>query len=212
MKYRLVCITHGDGAPLVATLASFYKHVSPAPTETALVWDGCTLDDDEIDATLDAWDEFVYSIPPVGFCHTCEKAWQEAAAPGIDWVFWLEHDFEFLRDVDLTQLAKCLRANADLAQVSLLREPVGHEGDSLVEYDWKERRRKDVRWLEQSRYWTTNPSLFPAHLARGTSWPIDPQCEGRFTIKLRADGHVFGVFGDGSPWIRHTGERTGFGY
>jgi len=206
MNYRLVVITHGDGEPLAATLDSFFDSVRPLPSDTVVVWDGPMRP-----VETDLADTVIWSETPQGFCRTARTTWTEAARLGVDYVFWLEHDFEFLRPVELELLARTLEYNSELAQMSLLREPMGHEGESLA-VGWERFKAGRREWMEQSTYWTTNPSLIPGWVFRQFEWPDEPHCEGKHTIALREEGLAFGVWGDGEPWVRHTGVRTGFGY
>jgi hypothetical protein len=219
VRYHLIAITHGEREPLAATLDSFWKKVSPAPKEMTLVWDGCELSPPDIEEEARQWDDLIYSQPQVGFCETAISAWAEASQSDCDYVFWLEHDFEFLRAVDLRQLAQRLSdSEGILTQMSLLREPANSTeiragGLPLVSpLEWSNFSAGDECWMTQRLYWTTNPSLIPQGVFRDFAFPQGPECEGKLTIEMRNQGHAFGVWGDGEPWIRHTGKRDGFGY
>jgi hypothetical protein len=150
-----------------------------------------------------------------GFCGATRELWAGAAAGWCDYVFYLEHDFEFLRPVDLTQLAVVLDANPALAQMALMRDAVNAEekaAGGLYESRPGQYAKRDG-WLEHSAYLTTNPSLMSAEFMRRNPWPDYPdRCEGRFGIDLLDAGYRFGAWGTGEPWVRHIGERTGFGY
>lgn len=219
MRYHLIVITHGDRAPLSATLASFWKMVTPAPKEMILVWDGCDLEEADVDEEARDWDDVIYSRPQVGFCETIGSAWEEAGQMDCDFVFWLEHDFDFLRRVDLSQLGQRLSdSEGILTQMSLLREPANSTeiragGLPRVQpSEWSRFSAGEECWMTQRLYWTTNPSLIPAQVFEEFSWPDGPECEGLLTHEMRDAGRAFGVWGDGEPWIRHTGTRDGFGY
>lgn len=222
MKYRLIVLTHGDSEPLTATLASFVEHVSPLPADAFMHIDGPTPTSVayHVARNLSAW-EWILSEDqqPVGFCGSCAECWEEAGHGDHDYAFWLEHDFTFVRPVDLRELALTLDANPQLAQMALMRQPVNEqevEAGGVVASrpgQFSERVGDYGRWLEQRSYWTTNPSLFNANMARGAHrWPEGDRCEGRFGIYLREQGFTFGMWGNGEPWVEHVGARSGFGY
>ena len=211
MRYRLVVLTHdGDRATkmLTATLRAFSEFVTPAPTDAVLVEDGTPKP-----ATV--WKaRRLNTGGRVGFCAACRMAWQEARAPGVEYVYWLEHDFLHTRPVDLTDLAGVLIDEPYLAQVSLMRGPenrreIAAGGIRAASPEWFEERGE---WMEQSAYWTTNPALFRRAVAEGIAWPDGPECEGKLGIALRERGYTFGVWGNGEPWVEHVGVRTGHGY
>ncbi len=86
-------------------------------------------------------------------------------------------------------------------------------GDSVIvgpnetdTYEW-------LIWHQHASYLTTNPSLMRRQFMAEHLWPAyESECEGRFGLDLVATGFSFGVWGDGSPWCEHIGERSGFGY
>lgn len=221
MRYRLIVLTHdGDKTTpmLLDTLGSFEEMVTPKPTHRVLIEDGPRKEG------IEEWHgSRIWGNVPGGFCQACELGWMEAAHPGVDYVFWLEHDFLFRRPVDLRELALGLSQNPLVSQMSLMRQAVnereiraggvvgslGGEGGFAPRFVQGDRR---SMFLEQGIYWTTNPSLFPRKLAVEQPWPSGPNCEGKLTIQLRQEGYSFGVWGSGEPWVSHVGERTGHGY
>lgn len=220
MRYRLIVVTHGGEETremLGDTLASFAEMVTPSPAERVLIEDGPPKQMRWRGARL-------ASSRPLGFCKTAEMAWMTAATAGVSWNFWLEHDFRFARPVDLEEMAEVLALNPEVAQMSLMRQPVnlleierggvvGIEPDAFVpRISSTEKRNRNV-WLEHGRYWTTNPSLFHQSIPAEVPWPeVGSECEGHLTIALRQAGYSFGIWGEGEPWVEHVGERTGFGY
>lgn len=222
MKYRLIVVTHGGDEHtkmLQNVIASFEEMVAPAPTERVLIEDGPKKLD------LQWKGARFWSGEPRGFCATAEMAWMTAAADGCEFAFWLEHDFIFRRPVYLRHLAEALEHRSKVAQMSLMRQPCNPaevKAGGVVALDPEafapkilvkpEYGRDRLAWLEHGRYWTTNPSLFRCALARDNEWPLVAECEGVHTIGLRQQGYSFGVWGDGSPWVEHIGQRTGFGY
>lgn len=223
MRYALVVVTHGHAPHLDEAVAAFAEHVTPAPHELLCVVDGHgRMPPAE---PLGPW-EGTFLNQPSGFCVAARAAWQLAAGCRSDYVFWLENDFLVRRPVALDAIAGVLelRAHAEtlppLAQVALLRQPVnGREvaAGGLVAADPEDFTARVTSagepWLEHARFWTTNPSLFPASLARDVAWPVGPYCEGKLGVGLVAAGWRFGLWGDGGEaWVHHVGTRTGFGY
>jgi hypothetical protein len=217
MNYRLIVLTHGDHEDdLRRTVSSFSEMVEPVPTEKHLVIDGAFTNSHLVFAD---W-ELHPSKEQVGFCGAVRRAWEIAARPGVEWVFWLEHDFLFRRPVDLRNFAKVLDQNENVAQMSLMRQPVNSRelaAGSILAADpdvFIQHRDPEGVWMSQRRYWTTNPSLFPRELAAQRTWPEEKHCEGLFTHELLEDDPEieFGVWGAGESWIEHIGVRTGKGY
>lgn len=213
MKYRLIVITH-DGPRtaklLASTLRAFAEFVTPAPTDAVLVEDGAPK-------PMTVWRARRLNTGtdgPVGFCKTAAAAWAEAAQPGVDFVYWLEHDFLHTRPVDLSDLAGLLLDQPYLAQVSLMRGPENRQeiAAGSVRAAMADAFEEMPGWLEHDVYWTTNPALFRRAIPESNGWPDGPECEGKLTIKLRERGFSFAVWGDGEPWVEHVGQRTGFGY
>lgn len=240
MKYVLVALTHGAAEPLADTLASFRTHVQPAPEVLYLHGDGEQAQGATYEwATSHAWPGMLMSLggsyEPEGFCAATRESWLTVAAfPDVDYVFWLEHDFRFLRHVDLADLAALLDANPRLAQVALMRDAVNEQeraAGGLFESRPGQYEPRDVKtfydpigeglvrgwdvatWLEQKAYFSTNPSLMRRAFMAENPWPVyGSECEGKFGIDLLARGYTFGVYGSGEPWVEHVGVRTGSGY
>ena len=243
-SYRLVVLTHGDSAPLAGTLESFRRMVTPAPTSKRLhvdaaLPDGCSA---ETPCQVDPWfapDETFWAGGQYGFCEAVREVWMfnslliepvESSNPE-PFVFWLEHDFEFLRPVNLAELATVLRAEPEVAQMSLMRNAVNpaerragglyalhrHEYQPVTTHAanaWLGGLGLySLQWLEQRMYYTTNANLMSTEFMRENPWPdYEDHCEGRFSHDLMGRGYRFGVWGNGEEWIHHTGVRTGTGY
>lgn len=245
-SYRLVVLTHGDSEPLPRTLESFRRMVTPMPTSKRLhvdaaLPDGCTP---ETPCQVDPWfapEETFWDRDQRGFCEAVRDAWMFNSSDAVEpaescnpepFVFWLEHDFEFLKPVNLAELATVLRAEPQVAQMSLMRgavNPLERRAGGLYalhrrEYqpvtthaanDWLGGLSLySLQWLEHHMYYTTNANLMRTEFMRDNPWPIEyaEHCEGRFSHDLMARGYRFGVWGNGEQWIDHIGERTGFGY
>lgn len=235
MIYRLVVLTHGESDTLIPTLESFQRYVRPYPESVIIAHDGPG------EPQLPSWWQPGPSLEGqlwgdrLGFCGASRELWRLATegrnVPGLPslprmgdqlFVFWLEHDFVFLRNVNLGPMAATLHMNQRLAQVSLVREPVNSteiEAGSVVQShrdrgsEFVEHTTYGQRWLEHDAYFTTNPSLMNVRFMRMNPWPAhNKECEGHFGGELRRRGYSFGIWGTGSAWTKHIGERTGFGY
>lgn len=231
MRYLLVVVSHGRSETLESCLDSFREHVSPLPAAGVLHHDLVRHGDLGISQAETAlrrahWLTWQMEVParPIGFCRSSAYAWRKAAASPYDYVFWLEHDFRFVRTVDLRDLALVLDSDRDLAQMGLLRGPVNLQevaaGGIVASRPGEFTARttldgdRELGWLEQTSYLTTNPSLMRRPFMAEHLWPdyYPSECEGRFGAELRGLGYRFGAWGDGSPWVDHIGVRTGFGY
>lgn len=230
MDYRLIVVTHGDSAPLERTLTSFRQMVTPLPKKATLVYDGPYAQAPLYTAMGvlygASWE--MLSTGGVGFCGATEQAWRQATVPARpdQYVFWLEHDFDFTQPVDLERLALVLRQQPGLAQMALMRD-AANKTEKQAGGLYESRRddytlctlggahvdRDPLDYLEHRAYFTTNPSLMRWTFMYDNPWPAyNEQCEGRFGIELVERGYTFGAWGRGEPWVEHTGKRTGFGY
>lgn len=220
MNYRLVIISHGGAETLERCLVSFVENVWPMPSSVYAHLDGPT--DEAVERVtrmahdLRPWNWTVEADErPLGFCGSVRKAWEDAVASDAEYVFWLEHDFVFARDVQLRQLAAALDEERMLAQMSLMRNAVNEQeraAGGLYESRPGQFRSHDG-YLSQTAYFTTNPSLMRRAFMERNRWAVNPcECEGHFGILLRERGYRFGVWGDGSVWVEHIGTRSGFGY
>lgn len=232
MNYRLVILTHGTHRKddsLERTLYSFMENVQPAPALTYLHQDGAGAP--RFGGGFPTPITIAGEPTPVGFCEATRRCWAAAAAGEQEHVFWLEHDFEFTRPVDLSELACVVEHDRAIAQVALMRDAANdaeRDAGGLFELRRDEYRypempataptRSDVavrifRYLEHRSYFTTTPSLMRREFMAENPWPdYAEQCEGRFGIDLAERGYRYAVWGDGEPWVRHIGERSGFGY
>lgn len=132
-----------------------------------------------------------------------------------DYIFQIEDDFVFEREVDLEPMMKTLRENQHLVQVALLRdacyaderETGGILGWPLPAFTFRD------GWFEHRQFWTNNPSLFRRSLT-ALPWPVGHHSETLFGKMVLKEPEARAAFwGDGTNWIRHIGEvRAGAGY
>jgi hypothetical protein len=219
LDYTLAVLTHGHGPTIHQTLASFQDKVTPAPTRVVVHCDGPSQV-----RVLGLTAEQRFDSEQRGFCQATGRLWKWAADGETEHVFWLEHDFTFLKPVDLQPLAYVLDQNAGVCQMQLMRTPVSRE--EIAAGGLYQMREDDYApqsdyaqpvahaWLSHRAYFTTNPSLMRSEFMAFNQWPDDDegQCEGRYSIDLVERGFSFGVWGDGTPWVQHIGHRDGIGY
>jgi hypothetical protein len=127
-------------------------------------------------------------------------------------VFLVEDDFLYLRDVDLAPMIETVRRSARTKQVALLRGPVFDREFDLGLLGWPEDdfelvdEGTDRERLEHRLFWTMNPSVFRRELVR-TPWPLVHSSERRFgDLLLRDQDARFALRGSGEAWIEHIGE------
>lgn len=223
MKYRLVVTTDGRPEVLAGTLESFDRRVRPRPAETVVVDDSGDEHYHRYLRVLLTERERPFRLlchpGRLGFCQTVSDAWSVAGEPGPEWVYWTEDDFVFRRDVDLVDLAFVLDHEANIAQMSLMRQPVNSaeiEAGGVFELyreSYERRGAGNRTWLESRTNFSTTNGLMRRRFMLDCPWPsLAGGCEGAFSIGLLAQGYRFGVWGTGEPWIEHVGVRSGTGY
>jgi hypothetical protein len=216
LRYALALLTHGDNADVLErTVRSFDSQVSPPPVTRFLFKDGPSW---LPPLSPYPW-EVTGTVSNQGFCTATRALWAMVtlSRARFDYVFWMEHDFEFKRTVDLTGLAVALDENVRLAQMSLLRDAVNPDESENGGVIGKHVKRGEKfvscgRYLEHSSYFTTTPNLMTREFMSENQPPAGPECEGKFGADLRAKEYTFGIWGDGTPWVTHIGRRNGTGY
>lgn len=224
MTVALLVMTDGRDGYLGPCLASVADYVRDAPISEWWMHDD-TGDPDVRKALTVRWPHFrqIGGGPRRGFGGAISWAWTVLTAYSqARYVLHVEQDFVFTRPVDVPAMAAVLDARPYLTQMALRRQPwnrAEHAAGGVVEQhpaDYTEVTDGGHVWLEHTRFWTTNPSLYPRSLcSRG--WPDGLESEGRFGIALfgqdpAARAGFWGARGDG-PWVEHIGhERVGVGY
>jgi len=229
----LAITTHGRDHYLERTLASFNENVDGPITRRV-------LHDDSADPAHTAWlreahPEFHVITPGLrpgrraGFGPSVVNLWRHLAQlDDVGWVFHLEDDFTFNRPVHLDWLIRLQEEQVHLAQVALRRQPWGAEvpygGFEYQHPTWYDERCTDeMCWLETTRNFTTNPSLYRRQLCE-FGWPDGQHSEGTIGFQLREKGLPWGVpaeevrFGfwggwdDGRQWVHHIGDDRAGGH
>lgn len=159
----------------------------------------------------------------LGFGGAIREGWRRILAEtDADFVFHCEQDFTFNRLVPIRGMEAVLRARPHLVQLALRRQPWNDQekaAGGIVEMhpdDYTERDLNGWRWLEHTRNFTTNPSLYPRWVCEA-GWPDRPESEGHFGIDLiKRNPHLrFAYWGarDSGEAVTHIGDlRTGKGY
>lgn len=158
----------------------------------------------------------------LGFSGAVQMAWERVLETGADYVFHCELDFTYNEAVPIDRMIGVLERHPELVQLSLKRQPVNREeigaGDFIALHpeDYRQIREGDDVWLEQRRFFTTNPSLYRVELCK-LGWPQEQYSEGIFTGRYRDANpdHWFGIWGAkwDPPRVTHIGhQRTGTGY
>lgn len=167
----------------------------------------------------------------LGFGGAIANAWSYLTAHSrAQWVAWFEDDMVPARRVPLDDMVALSVAQPHLAQVALRRQPWNAEERAAGGYveanpdSYVERVDGGHRWLETTRNWTTNPSVYRIDLC-ALGWPSGAHSEGRYGFALRDYGLPWGIPGeevrfglygglvDGREWIHHIGDvRVGGGY
>lgn len=108
----------------------------------------------------------------LGFHGAIAEGWRQVSERGHDWVFHLESDFVFNRPVPVDDMRKVLQAFPHLVQMALLRGPENgdeHRAGGVVRQHpdaYSLQHFAGFSWLEHRRFFTTNPSLYPAWVMR----------------------------------------------
>lgn len=157
-----------------------------------------------------------------GAIRTCWRLVGRAAAfADSGFVFHLEDDFTFNRDVDLDAMIDVLDGHPDLVQLALRRQPVNdaeRAAGGVVEQwpdEYVDVSLDGLDWLQHRLFFTTNPSLYRRSLCE-RGWPEGEGSEAEFTRQVIGDPAArFAFWGERTdePWVTHIGrERAGHGY
>lgn len=157
----------------------------------------------------------------LGFAGAIAEGWQQVAPSEAEWVFHLEADFTFRRQVPIDRMVAVLRRFPHLAQICLKRQPWNDREQAaggIVEMNpdaYEQRVDRGDIFTEHRICFSTNPCLYPAAICR-QGWPQVEHSEGIFTHRLLEDPEMRFAFWGGKfdePFCDHIGEvRSGCGY
>jgi hypothetical protein len=216
-------VVHTGGEPetwddrvayLRTALASLNERVSGPIVQRVIYsdWGGYRLD-----ALNDlAAQHGFYVVGPVehlGYSKSTAAMWRylRERAKGR-FIFAVEDDFTYDRDVDLVPMIRTLEENPHLKQLALLRHAAyasefaaGGVLESLKSPTTL-RNGRPFPFVEHRDHWTANPSLFRRTVTQ-TPWPSKASSERAFgDLMLRDKAAAFAYWGSGEAWITHIGE------
>lgn len=166
-----------------------------------------------------------------GFAGAIRSAWRLIGREygDVTHVFHAEQDFTYRHRIDVPAMCALLDRHPHLAQVALMRQPwneteraAGSVWSTRPAGSWTQREDERCEWVEHRHWWTTNPCVYRRSLL-SVGWPEGAESEGRFGLRLFADGtpevdgpdvrSAFWGRVDDDPWVTHVGyERVGVGY
>lgn len=162
--------------------------------------------------------QVVNHVERLGMAAAVQNAWTVGRATGAEFLFHLEEDFVFNREVNLNGLTNLLAQEPTLCQAVLVRQPWSDEEraspygvrggpyatNSVLREGW------GYTWLEHDNIFSLNPCLIPRHIAVG--WP--PDNEAGFTLSMKAAGYRMAWLGgvDDPPAVEHIGHNRGTGW
>lgn len=155
--------------------------------------------------------------PRKGFGGAYAFAWKTLSEKSkASFIFGLEDDFTFNREVPLEDMVKVLEDNPHVYQMALRRQPWNSEeikAGGIIERwpeDFEEIEQGGLVWLEHRRWYTTNPNLYRRSLL-DREWPVTKDAEGHFGFKIFAEDPTAkcGFWGQKTdpPWVEHTGRQ-----
>lgn len=216
----MVVVGNGRRELLSDAIRSATRHVTGPIAERVIV-------DDTGDPGYQEWlrHEFptfrVEATRRRGYDVAMQTVWRVARKAALPWVFTMEEDFTFNRDVDLAAMTRVLASNPHLTQMALRRQPwfpKEVEAGGIIERHpdrYTDRSSSDGNWLEHSVFWTTNPQVTPLQIILDHPWPSGADSERRFGRAVNRRGRLSGYWGKRTddPWITHHGyERVGTRY
>jgi hypothetical protein len=159
-----------------------------------------------------------------GYAKAMKKVFKTIIDSGQRYCLHVEDDFILLKPFLIKDVIYVLEQMPELSQISFMRQPwyeneIKHGGViEALEADggsFSQRTTGDTSWVIHNAFWTCNPSIFPAWVAK-RKWPDPPWSEMFFGKWLRRDGKVFGIWGNKkSDWVtvEHIGkEKNGTEY
>lgn len=213
----LLIMTNGRKAYLEQTLQSIDKLQGNITRRL--------IHDDSGDADYQSWLKTLgyetHFTERVGFSKAVVSAWQQVDQDENSFVFHLEEDFIILDVVRLDDLMNVL-IEQNLAQLVLLRQPIGHrermKGGIIYSHpeQYEEKTDGNHFWVEHRVNFSFNPTLYHKSLLREHPWIDMPYSERRYGEMLFADPNQRCAFWgkkDDPNRVYHIGEvRTGSGY
>lgn len=199
------------------SLASFNEHVSGPFVQKVVFADWDNRFHPELNEIAREAGFYVVGLNVnAGYTPAMQACWSYLGRRAVgQYIFSIEDDFIYTRDVDLNDLIALLDREPDILQVALLRGPYYQSekdagGVLQTLQRWQEKR---DGYIAQRDHFTANPSLFRKSLVR-QGWPSGRSSERVFGDRvLRNPKAAFAYWGEGDPWIEHIGAvRAGAAY
>lgn len=138
-------------------------------------------------------------------------AWQQLRTYDIDYIFHLEDDFTFNREIPVNDMAKVLEDNPHVYQMALRRQAWSSEevkAGGVIER-WPENFVQQDGWISHRMFFTNNPNIYRKSLIETRAYPNVKESEGHFSLSiLNSDPKAqFGYWGQKTdlPWVEHIG-------
>jgi hypothetical protein len=184
------------------------------------------IHDDSGDENYGRWlDSFGFEVfhtkGRLGFTKAMISAWDNLKEDINEWVFHLEDDFLFTTPVSVDDMIKIILEHDNLAQIALLRQPIGDrekkKGGIIQSHPERYTDCTDgqLNWVEHRVNFTCNPTLYRKKLIYDFPWPDVKDSERHYGPMLYAAGLKCAYFGKSTdqPKVHHIGDvRVGFGH
>lgn len=156
--------------------------------------------------------------PRKGFGGAYSFAWKTLATKSeASFIFNLEDDFTFNRNIPLEDMARVLNDNPHVYQMALRRQAWNQEeirAGGVIER-WPDNFKQEDGWISHRMFFTTNPSLYRKSLVATRRLPDVKDSEGHFhhSIINSDPNALYGYWGlkTDSPWVNHIGRIRGKG-
>lgn len=160
----------------------------------------------------------IYEDTRQGFGGAIDSAWKRIRKCEFDYIFHLEDDFTFNREVPLEDMAQVLKDNSHVYQMALRRQAWNQEEIRAggVIQRWPDNFHQEDGWISHRMFFTSNPNLYRRALIETRDYPRVKDSEGHFSVSIYSTEPeaVFGFWGQKTddPWVEHIGRMRGMGH
>lgn len=214
MSIALLVMTDGRRDYIGETVSSAFYNLNGPITEK---W----MHDDSGDENNRRWLESRFPSfthigegPRKGFGGAYSFAWKTLAAQSrADFIFNLEDDFTFNREIPLQDMIRVLEENPSVYQMALRRQAWSSEEKAAggVIEKTPDAFHQQEGWISHKMFFTTNPNLYRKSLIETHTYPDVKDSEGHFSLSLLASdpNTQFGYWGQktDTPWVQHIGTQ-----
>lgn len=154
------------------------------------------------------------SGPRRGFGGAYNHVWATLKSQSrAKYIFNLEDDFIFNREIPLLDIIQKLEEHPHLYQLALRRQAWSSEeiqAGGIIER-WPTQFHQQDGWILHKLFFTTNPSLYRKSLVDERDYPVVKDAEGHFFLGIvNSDPDAqFGYWGEktDAPWVNHIGSH-----